>query len=72
MKNGKVLKEGTPDVIFNNDELIEKANLKKPLILEIYNELKNNGILPENHRPPRTKNELKQLINNHNIIKNLP
>lgn len=62
MKDGKVLREGTPENIFNEDELIEQASLKKPVILEIYNELKKNGHLDALSKQPKSKNELFELL----------
>ena len=39
MKNGKILAEGTPDKIFSDAELIEKAGLELPPVIELREKL---------------------------------
>jgi len=51
--NGKILQEDVPDVAFGNQEMVRKARLSVPTLLELYLELERRGFrLPE--RRPRT------------------
>jgi len=63
MKDGKIVKEGTPYAIFSDDELIFNSYLEKPLLLEIYEVLcKNNHVDFNPHNVPRNKEELFKII----------
>lgn len=44
LKEGKIIGDGTPDEIFSNHELLEKANLKPPKTAELLKILKENGL----------------------------
>ncbi|MGB9779765.1 energy-coupling factor ABC transporter ATP-binding protein [Caldanaerobacter sp.] len=59
MKDGKIIKEGTPYEIFTGDSKGER--LKKPLILEIYEILKDKNIIHK-EEIPRKVEELKKAI----------
>jgi len=64
MKDGEIVKEGTPYEIFSDDELICNSYLEKPLILEIYEVLCKNGdvdFMPHNN-VPRNKEELFKIL----------
>ncbi|MGV8981121.1 energy-coupling factor ABC transporter ATP-binding protein [Clostridium sp.] len=65
MKDGEIVKEGTPYAIFSNDELIYNSYLEKPLILEIYEVLCKNGTIDLNihNNVPRNKEELFKILN---------
>lgn len=43
MNEGEIIGKGTPEDIFNNEEIIEKANLRLPLMAELFKKLKNSG-----------------------------
>lgn len=58
MKNGEVAGEGQPESIFQDEELLEQADLKKPWLLEVYDELKKKGWLLNGAPVPRTKDQL--------------
>lgn len=62
MKDGEIIKEGTPLEIFSDDKLINEAYLEKPLILEIYENLCKNGKTKTNSKTPRNKEELFQIL----------
>jgi len=64
MKDGEILKTGTPIEIFSDDELLKTASLKKPFVLETYSELVKSGILTENIAVPLNEKELYRLIKN--------
>ncbi|WP_031314339.1 energy-coupling factor ABC transporter ATP-binding protein [Caldanaerobacter subterraneus] len=59
MKDGKIIKEGTPYEIFTGDSKGER--LKKPLILEVYEILKDKNIIHK-EEVPRNVEELKKAI----------
>jgi cobalt/nickel transport system ATP-binding protein len=59
LHDGKVLGDGTPEVIFNNEKLLAESRLELPMILQIYKSL------PHSHKPaPVTINQLIEHINN--------
>lgn len=62
MKDGMVMKEGKPGEIFGDDELLSRTDLVKPLILEVYDELRKNGYLCKGAQIPRNREELFKVI----------
>lgn len=62
MKDGYVRKEGLPEEVFSDTELMEECYLEKPYILEIFEELKNKKIISEMATYPKTKEELYKMI----------
>ncbi|RKL62114.1 ATP-binding cassette domain-containing protein [Thermoanaerobacteraceae bacterium SP2] len=58
LKDGKVAGEGTPTEIFQNEKLFKEADLKKPLLLEICEVLKQKGFIFD--RLPRNILELRR------------
>lgn len=59
--NGKILQEDVPDVAFGSQELVRKAQLSMPTLLELYLELERRGFrLPE--RRPRTVLDMLNVI----------
>lgn len=55
--DGRIQANGDPIAIFSSDEVLDKANLKKPMMLEMTRYLKEKGIL-EIGSFPRTPGEL--------------
>lgn len=66
MKNGSVVGEGTPKQIFYDLRLLEEAELERPWLLDIYDDLSNKGFLSRDN-PPKTKDEL--LLNLANCVR---
>lgn len=64
--NGRIIADGTPIEIFENEEILCQANLKKPALLDIYEALVETGILPFRNEYPRNVKELKWLLSNTN------
>ena len=63
MSDGEIIDEGTPKEIFSNEDLIEKANLKLPIISELFKALNDeNQINIENNDYPLTISEAKDKI----------
>jgi cobalt/nickel transport system ATP-binding protein len=63
MKDGEIVKEGSPYEIFSDDELISNSYLEKPLILEVFEKLHANGKINSDVQVPRNKKELFKIIN---------
>ena len=51
VKSGSIIAEGTPAEIFYNSELLEEARLKKPKIVQIYDEFCESRGLDHRNRP---------------------
>lgn len=64
--NGRIIADGTPIEIFENEEILCQANLKKPALLDIYEALVETGFLPFRNEYPRNVKELKWLLSNTN------
>lgn len=45
--DGKIIADGTPIEIFKSDEILERAHLRRPVLLDIYEMLVSKGILPD-------------------------
>ena len=60
--DGEIIGDGTSEEIFKNIELLKKANLKKPIVFEIYEELLRKTIIKNCGNIPRTVDHLKKII----------
>ncbi len=63
MNEGKIIADDTPINIFSNDELLEKSNLRKPMLLEVYNTLVEKGVCTGDVECPKSVEEFKGLMN---------
>ncbi len=59
---GKIIGEGKSEEIFRDNELLEKTELIKPWILEVYEELLKKGKISSESSLPKSKKELFNLI----------
>lgn len=62
MNDGKIVGEGTPQDVFQNDELLKLADLQKPLLVDLCEHMKRKGLLAESAGLPRSKRELLQFL----------
>lgn len=62
MKDGLVRKEGRPEEVFSDKELMEECYLEKPYILEVFEVLKNKKIISDEFSYPRTKEALFNML----------
>lgn len=62
--DGKVIGFGTPPEIFSNDQILREANLTKPIVYELFEELLNRNMLIQEAGIPRNKDELFSMIKN--------
>lgn len=60
--DGEIIGDGTSEEIFKDTELLNRANLKKPTVFEIYEELLRKNIIKNCKNIPRTVDELKKLF----------
>ena len=63
MKDGEIVREGTPYEIFSDDNLIHECYLEKPIVLEIFEKLRDNGKITLDTNIPRNKEELYKILN---------
>ena len=59
---GKIIADGTPLEIFQNDEVLKKANLKKPMMLEVYESLIENNIIADEKIYPKSMQEFQKML----------
>lgn len=59
---GKIIADGTPLDIFQNDEVLATANLKKPILLDIYEMLLKSKVLTDINSYPKSTQEFKRLL----------
>lgn len=58
MHDGQIIEQGLPAEVFRNREVLAKASLVKPVILEIYDELLRKGKVNPGLPVPKTRDEL--------------
>ena len=58
MSAGKVVGEGTPVKVFQDESLLNLADLEKPWLIDVFGQLRNKGWLTNGSPIPRTKSEL--------------
>ena len=59
---GKVLMHDEPRTVFHDTDVLKKANLEKPMILDFYDRLVEKGVISRVENTPRTIDELDNLI----------
>ncbi|MDO4616216.1 MAG: ABC transporter ATP-binding protein [Lachnospiraceae bacterium] len=58
---GEIIADGTPLEIFRNQDVVKRANLQRPMMLDVYEELVSAGLLPDDHSYPRVPSELAEI-----------
>ena len=61
-KDGEIIKEGSPEKVFLDNETLFKANLLQPDVIKLYKNLCNKGILNSNLKAPREISILEKYI----------
>lgn len=64
---GTILADGTVGEVFDNDRILEQANLKKPILLQVYDSLVRNGVLERGRDVPRDLESLEVLLKEEKI-----
>ena len=60
--DGKIIADAPPVEIFSDEEILRRANLKKPMMLEIYNAMVAKGVLPDDQAYPKDVAAFKHLL----------
>jgi len=67
MSDGRVIGEGKPAEVLRDEILIRKANLDKPLLVELYEALVKKGCLPPQAPLPRSREDIFELLLNQGV-----
>lgn len=59
---GEIIADDTPLRVFQNEEVLKKANLKRPMMLDVYEALTKNSLLEKEEKYPHSVEEFVQLI----------
>lgn len=65
---GKIIADGTPLEIFCNSEILKQANLKQPVMLEVYDMLVDKKVLPDTQAYPKKVQELKAVLEKNGVV----
>ena len=60
--DGQIIADAPPAEIFNDAEILRRANLKKPMMLEVYNAMVAKGMLPDDQAYPKDVAAFKHLL----------
>ena len=60
--DGNIIADGTPEDVFRQEDVLPRANLKKPTMLALKELLDEKKILPENSGYPKDINSLRNLL----------
>lgn len=60
--DGEIIADGKPDEIFNRSDILEKANLKKPAVMTIWEALEKTGVADKDQCCPKTPDEVAKAI----------
>lgn len=62
MKDGELIADGTPEAVFADRELLGRAHLKEPVMLEVHRALVEHGVIPEDKQPIKEPGELREIL----------
>ena len=60
---GGIIGDGTPLEIFKNEKILKNSNLKRPIMLDVYETLIEKRILTNDNLYPKNINEFKKIFN---------
>lgn len=60
--DGEVISDGTPLEVFKNNDILKRANLKRPTMLDIYEILVDKNIIDNKEVYPRNVKEFKDIL----------
>lgn len=69
MKDGEILRKGTPREVCTDRRLLEQAHLEPPVVLEMYESLKKSGIISAGEEPPGSMKELEKILTGRNVVR---
>lgn len=61
--DGQIIADGTPIEIFKNEETLRNANLKRPIMLDVYRILIRTGVIKEDNLYPKSIDEFEKIFN---------
>jgi len=59
---GKIIADGSPLEIFQNEEVLKQSNLKQPMLLNVYESLVEKKLLADEKTYPRSIEEFQKMI----------
>ncbi len=59
---GRIIADGSVQEVFKDDKVLNQANLKRPVLLEVYNSLVRHHVLEEQGICPKDAGELEMLL----------
>ena len=59
---GKVIADDTPLRVFKQEEILKKANLKHPVLFDVYDILREKGIVPDGDLYPKNVQEFETMM----------
>lgn len=62
LSQGEIVSQGIPEELFRNEEILVKGNLKKPWVLELFDNMVQKGLIKNIDIVPRTREELLKLL----------
>jgi cobalt/nickel transport system ATP-binding protein len=68
---GNIIADGTPLEIFKNTEILKRANLKQPTLLEVYESLVDKHLLEDAGVYPKSMQEFREMLENRYFSKAL-
>ena len=60
--DGQIIADGVPEEVFRNEEVLKKANLKKPTMLEVAEILAEKNLGLEKNQYPKNVSELRNML----------
>lgn len=54
MKNGKVIRQGTPDEVCSDETVLKEAGLELPVVVRVYERLRQKGMISEDTALPKS------------------
>lgn len=54
MKNGKVIRQGTPDEVCSDETVLKEAGLELPVVVRVYERLRQKGMISEDTTLPKS------------------
>ncbi len=59
---GHIIADDTPQNVFRNEDIINRASLKRPAMLDVYETLRDKGLAPAVENYPKTPAQLRELL----------
>ena len=54
MKNGKVIRQGTPDEVCSDETVLKEAGVELPVVVRVYERLRQKGMISEDTALPKS------------------